>query len=139
VKPTDLVFFVSCVSGRLCSRPGSPHAYIGARLTTAAERAEGAEPLVWDEAAVVPFSLAEFQLYERDLRGAVRRGDLVERTAEDFAAWGKVQVEREAKREAELAKAAKEAEAAAKKAEAEAKKAAEEAKKTGDKKPEGAQ
>jgi hypothetical protein len=128
-KPHDLVFFVSPVAGRLVSRPGAPHAYVGARLTTAAERADGAEPFVWDLETVVPFSAPEFQRYERELRAAVRRGDLLERTPEDFAAWGKAQEQREAKREAELAKAAKE----------EARKAADEAKKAGDKKPEGAQ
>lgn len=131
-KPHDLVFFVSPVAGRLVSRPGAPHAYVGARITTQEERADGAEPFVWDPETVVPFSAPEFQRYERELRAAVRRGDLLERTPEDFAAWGKAQEQREAKREAELAKAAKAAEA-------EAKKAADEAKKAGDKKPEGAQ
>jgi hypothetical protein len=97
-KPHDLVFFVSPVAGRLVSRPGAPHAYIGARITTAEERAEGAEPFVWDLETVVPFSAPEFQRYERELRAAVRRGDLVARSAEDFTAWGKAQEQREAAR-----------------------------------------
>jgi hypothetical protein len=131
-QPHDLVFFVSPVAGRLVSRPGAPHAYVGARLTSAEERAAGAEPFVWDPAAVVPFSRVEFARYERELSGAVRRGDLVARKLEDFEAWTKVQETRETERLAALKATEDKAAAEAKRADAEAKKPAKKA-------PEGSQ
>jgi hypothetical protein len=123
-QPHDLVFFVSSVAGRLVSRPGAPHAYIGARITTAEEMAAGSDRFAWDSEAVVPFSRVEFARYERELSGAVRRGDLVKRSAEDFTAWGKVQESRETERLAAIKATEDKAAAEAKRADGEAKKLA---------------
>lgn len=123
-----IAIFVSAVAGRLASRPGSPHAYIGARLTTAEEQAAGADIAVWDEKQIVAVP-------DQDYYGAntlswmklIRNGDVLERTEKDFKAYTQALAATEKKRDERLAEEAKQrAEAEAEATKAAKQKAAEE-------------
>lgn len=115
------VRFVSAVPGRLVSRWDSPGTLIGARITTEAERSEGAEPILWDEAVVLPLTDGFCRRYDLELRRALRNGDLKERKEADWKRWLEVEEDREQKRiaeiEAEKKRVAEEAEKAAEAAE----------------------
>jgi hypothetical protein len=88
--------YVSSVEGRLASRPGSPHDYIGAAIPTPEERKAGKRECTWTPDVVVPVLEDDFRRYEREWRTLVRDGDLKERTAEDFAAYQTKAAEAEA-------------------------------------------
>jgi hypothetical protein len=88
--------FVSPVPGRLVSRWDVPGSYLGARVTTTAERLDGAPPILWDEDAVIPLTEQFCARYGRELHNAFRHGDLEERTADDWTAWLAHQQELEA-------------------------------------------
>lgn len=101
----QFVRFVSSVEGRIVTRWDSPGSCIGARLATAQERKDGAEPFTWDTECVVPLTAEFCARFDRELRNALRNGDLLERKREDWEGWLKAEEEREAARDAELAKA----------------------------------
>lgn len=92
------VRFVSSVEGRLVSRWDANGSSFGARVATAVERAEGAEPIVWDTECVVPLTAAFCARFDRELRNALKAGDLRERTREDWQAWLTADEAREAAR-----------------------------------------
>lgn len=96
----DPVFvrYVSAVPGRLVTRWDVAPAYLGARLATREELAAGADPIAWDAERVVPLTAAFVARFGRELNGALRRGDLVERSADDFALWQMIEADREARR-----------------------------------------
>jgi hypothetical protein len=98
--------YVSSVAGRLVSRPGAPHSYIGARIPTPDERKAGASEPTWQTDVVVPVLEGEYARYVREWDALVNGGDLVKRSAEDFAAYTKAVEAAEKSREAELAAAA---------------------------------
>lgn len=87
--------FVSSVKGRLVSRWDAPNSSFGARVATAEERAAGGESIVWDEECVVPLLASFCDRFDRELRNALRNGDLKERKREDYDAWLKRAEERE--------------------------------------------
>jgi hypothetical protein len=93
----QFVRFVSSVEGRLVSRWDAQGSSFGARVATAAERAEGAEPIVWDTECVVPLTAPFCAKYDRELRNALKHGDLVERSRADWEAWLKAEEAREAR------------------------------------------
>lgn len=95
--------FVSSVEGRVVSRWDAPGSVFGAKVATLEERKAGAEPIVWDPERVVPLTAAFCARFERELRNAVRNGDLRERTRADWEAWLKVEEQREAEHVAKLA------------------------------------
>jgi hypothetical protein len=105
----QFVRYVSCVKGRLVSRWDAPSACFGARVSTFPEREAGAESIVWDEDCVIPLTAQFCARFDRELRNAVRNGDLRERKAEDHAAWLKLEETRENERFAKAEAAAKEA------------------------------
>jgi hypothetical protein len=108
--------YVSAVEGRLVSRwDAGPHSYIGARVTSMAERATGAEPIVWDTAVVLPLTAEFCQRFERELRDAIRNGDLIERSAAEYQGWLQVEKKRDEEQAAAAQKAAEPAKKAAKK------------------------
>lgn len=117
--------YVSAVAGRLASRPGSPFAYIGARLTTPAERKEAEArdeeigPAIWDEKQIVAITQREYLARPLDWEKLVANGDVLKRSAEEFEAYTKALEADEKKRDGEIKKAEAEAAAAKKKAEAE--------------------
>lgn len=94
----EFVRFVSPVKGRLVSRWDAPGTLIGARLTTAAERATGAEPIIWDEELVLPLTDAFCRRFDKELRRALANGDLKKRKREDYESWLKAEAKREADR-----------------------------------------
>lgn len=94
----QFVRFVSSVEGRLVGRWDAPRTSFGARVTSLEERKHGAEPIVWDTEAVIPLQDAFVRKYDRELRGAIRRGDLLERKREDYNAYQRKLEEREAER-----------------------------------------
>ena len=116
--------YVSAVAGRLASRPGSPHAYIGARLTTVPERKAAEEagedpvPAIWDENLVVAITEREYLARPLDWENLIKFGDGRERTKEDFEAYVKALEGAEKKRDTKLADEAKAAAEKSKKAEA---------------------
>lgn len=113
--------FVSSVEGRLVTRWDAQGSSFGARVATAEERAAGDAPISWDPTCVVPLTPQFCAKFDRELRNAIRNGDLKERTEADWQAWRKHEEEREAAR-LEVVKATEEA--AAKAAEEAAEKAA---------------
>ena len=123
--------FVSSVEGRLVSPPGSPHSYIGAKLRSPEEaktspdgKKRGNTAPIWSPEVVVPITEGTYDAHRREWDKLIRSGDLVARTAEDFAAFQAKLEQGEKARDAELAKQAAEAETKAK-AEADAKAKAE--------------
>jgi hypothetical protein len=90
--------YVSSVEGRLVSRWDANGSSFGARVATAAERAEGAAAIVWDTECVVPLTAAFCARYARELRNALKHGDLVQRSREDWEAWLQLEEAREAER-----------------------------------------
>jgi hypothetical protein len=117
--------YVSSVPGRLVSRPGSPHSYIGATLRTPDEVKVGKSDPTWQPDVIVPVLEGEYLRFVREWNALVSGGDLLSRSSEDFAAYTAKLDGAEKVRDAELAKAKAEAEkveaAAKKKAEADAK------------------
>lgn len=112
--------YIRSVEGRLVPRWGTSQ-FFGARVTSDAERAKGAERIVWDTERVYAITVAFETAHPRELRQAMKNGDLKPSTKEEFDAW---QVKR-AKAEEAAAKAAKKAaEEAAKKAKSESEAAA---------------
>jgi hypothetical protein len=127
--------YVSSVEGRLVSRPGSPHAYLGAKIPTPEERqAKKGEP-TWQPEVVVPILESEYLAFIREWDYLLASGDVAKRTEADFVAYTKAletfEAERTKRLEAEAAEAKKKAEAEAKRAEAEAKKKAADGEKPG--------
>src|SRR5689334_4165539 len=94
----EFVRFVSSVEGRLVSRWDANGSSFGARVATSEERKAGVEPIVWDEACVIPLTAAFCARFDRELRNAIRNGDLLERSAEDHAAWLELEEQREFER-----------------------------------------
>jgi hypothetical protein len=90
--------FVSSVQGRLVARWDANGSSFGARVATAVERGEGAEPIVWDTECVVPLTAAFCARYDRELRNALKHGDLVVRSREDWLAWLQLEEQRELER-----------------------------------------
>jgi hypothetical protein len=107
--------YVSAVPGRLASRPGSPHSYIGARLTTAEERKKDPAPAVWDEKQIVAVTHDEYLREPLSWMKLVRNSDVLERTKTDFKAYTEALAASEKKRDEQLAAAAKKPEPEAKK------------------------
>lgn len=101
-ETVEFVRFVSSVKGRLVTRWDAQGACFGARLATLEERKAGAEPISWDEACVVPLTAAFCAKYDRELRNAIRGGDLLVRSREDYDAWLKAEEAREAEHVAKL-------------------------------------
>jgi hypothetical protein len=91
----QFVRFVSSVEGRLVSRWDANGSSFGARVATSVERAEGAEAIVWDTACVVPLTAAFCARFDRELRNALKAGDLVERSREDWLTWLRAEEARE--------------------------------------------
>lgn len=87
--------FVSSVDGRLVARWDAPGSCFGARVSTLEERTGGAAPIQWDTACVVPLTAPFCAKYDRELRNALRGGDLLERTREDWQAWLKTEEAKE--------------------------------------------
>ncbi len=114
-----IALYVSSVPGRLVSRPGSPHSYIGAEIPTPDERKAGKRDCTWHPERVVPVLQDDYERYLREWDALTRDGDLLKRSEADFVAYQK------------------KVEADEKKAEAERKKAEAEANKSGGNKPEG--
>jgi len=100
------VRFVSSVEGRLVGRWDATGACFGARVATREEREAGAEPMQWDTECVVPLTAAFCAKYDRELRNAVRGGDLLERKREDWEAWLRIEEQREAEHVKRLNEAA---------------------------------
>lgn len=101
--------YVSSVEGRLVSRPGSPHTYVGARVRSPEEIQAGeTEPVFFPE-QIVPVQAAEYRRFLREWDKLVRNGDLVARTEADFAAYQAKQADAEKVRDAALEKQAKDA------------------------------
>jgi hypothetical protein len=94
----NFVLFVSSVPGRLTSRPGSPHSYIGARLRSPDEIKAGNTEPEWLPDVVVPVLDTEYLRFVREWDKLLRNKDLVKRTADDFAAFLKAQETAEAAR-----------------------------------------
>lgn len=90
------VRFVSSVAGRLVSRWDAQGSSFGARVSTRAERESGAEHITWDTDCVIPLTAEFCAKYDRELRNAVRGGDLVERSRRDWEAWLRLEQRREA-------------------------------------------
>lgn len=114
------VRYVSSVKGRLVSRWDSLSTHIGARVTTPEQRSAGAEPVLWDEELVLPLTEQFCARFNKELRQAIRNGDLKERSEQDYTAWLKLAEKREAehvellkKQTADAAKAAEKSEGAA--------------------------
>lgn len=91
--------FVSSIEGRLASRPGNPHAFIGARVPGQ----EGGE-ILWQPDVVVAITESDYLRHSREWDALLRNGDLKPRTAEDFAAYGKALAAEEEARDRELAR-----------------------------------
>jgi len=108
--PVVFTRFVSSVEGRLVSRWDAPGACFGARLATFEERKAGAAPFTWDTECVVPLMGAFCAKYDRELRNALRGGDLKECSREDYEQWLKTEAAREAEHVARLNAAKAEAE-----------------------------
>lgn len=126
----EFVKFVSAVDGRLATRWGGLNSYFGASLATPDQVAQGAQPITWDTEKIYGLTAEYVSRFSRELEHALRDGDLVARTKDEFEAQDKVAKEARAKRrkdreaEAEALRKAAEKEAAAaekaaKKAEAE--------------------
>lgn len=97
--PADpFVRFVSSVEGRLVARWDAQGSSFGARVSTRAEREAGAEHIYWDTDCVVPLTAPFCAKYDRELRNAIRGGDLRERSREDWLAWLKLEEQRESER-----------------------------------------
>lgn len=94
----QFVRFVSSVPGRLVTRWDNPSASFGARVTTLDERKAGAAPIIWDPDVVIPLTAEFCARFERELRDALRNGDLVERMEADWQRWLQLEQEREAER-----------------------------------------
>lgn len=92
----EFVRFVSSVEGRTVSRWDAPGAYFGAKVATLEERKAGATPVIWDEERVTPLTAQFCARYERELRNALKNGDLKDRKREEYEAWLKVEEKREA-------------------------------------------
>lgn len=102
----QFVRFVQPVKGRLVSRWDAPESYIGARFTSEAERAAGAEAVEWNEALVLPLTREFCDRYLRELRKALKNGDLKEVDEAAYRAWLAVEGEREAAKVKALEEAA---------------------------------
>lgn len=116
----QIAFYVSSVEGRLVSRPGSPHSYIGAKIPTPDERKAGKSEPTWQPDVIVPVTAAEYTRFIREWDSLLNSKDLLKRSAEDFAAYSKALEDAEREHVAKLEAAApKQPEAApvAKKAE----------------------
>jgi hypothetical protein len=94
----NFALYVSSVPGRLVSRPGSPHAYIGARTRSPDEIKAGITEPEWFPDVVTPVLDSEYRRAIRDWDKLIRNGDLVARKAEDFAAFQKALEQAEAAR-----------------------------------------
>lgn len=90
------VRFVSSVEGRLVSRWDAPQSFIGARWHSPEETKETGQRVAWDTDAVVPLTDAFCARFDKELRCALRDGDLLERTEEDYKAWLVVEAQRDA-------------------------------------------
>lgn len=111
--------YVSSVEGRVASRPGSPHAYIGCRLRTPEEVKAGITDPTWQPEQIIPVLASEYDACRRDWDSLVRDGDLRARTEDDWKAYQESLAKAEEKRAAELKAAEEKAKKAEKKAEAE--------------------
>lgn len=96
--------YVSSVEGRLVSRPGSPHSYIGASVRSPEEIKAGQTEPSWTPDVIVPVLETEYLRFVREWDALVRDGDLVARKAEEFASYQQAQAKAEKARDAELAK-----------------------------------
>jgi len=116
--------YVSSVPGRLVSRPGSPHSYLGAKVPTPEERQAGKGEPSWQPDVVVPILASEYLQFIREWDYLLTSGDLAKRTDADFVAYTKALETTEAERTKKLEAEAKKAEAEAKKKAAEGEKPA---------------
>jgi hypothetical protein len=110
--------FVSSVEGRLVSRPGSPHAYLGAKVP-----GQEGGVIAWQPEVVIAVPEPDYLRYSREWDQLVRLGDLKKRTEAEFAAYSAALAKTEADREKKLAEEAKKLESEAKKAPSETPKA----------------
>lgn len=74
----EKMHYFSAEPGRAFRRPGT-QSYIGAK--------RGPDGFVINPDVVVPIPRAEYLKSVRDFTAAVRRGDLHERTSQDYEAW----------------------------------------------------
>jgi predicted NUDIX family NTP pyrophosphohydrolase len=104
--------YVSSIKGHLVPRPdGGGRSYFGARISSAAERAAGAETIVWDTDQVVPLTAIFLASFPLELPGWLRSGALRKRTHEDYVAWLELERARDEAEQAEQAAAKAAAEA----------------------------
>lgn len=82
--PSDLVLFVSCVDGKPVARLPLPGAR-GAGVILGARR-EG-RALVHNAREVIALSAEEVRVHGRVYERAIREGNLVRRTEEEWQAW----------------------------------------------------
>lgn len=116
------VMYVRAVEGRAVHRWGSvnPDEMFGARRLrlTAAQKAAGEAPIVWDTERVVPIDEAYARRFRGELERAIRNGDLKREDEKAYAAWLKIaekrlEAEAEERRQAEEARKQAEEEARA--------------------------
>jgi hypothetical protein len=71
--------FLRCVPGRLVPLFGTP-SYIGARRAANTERADGAEPITFDEERVQPITVQDYAKYRKEYDRALRDGSVAKAT-----------------------------------------------------------
>jgi hypothetical protein len=111
VAQPKFAVYVRAVEGRLVGRWGSKHEYFGARRTAATlqERRAGKAMAVWDTQRVIPLTADYCRRFRKELRKALRNGDLLECKVGDYSAWLRIQAEREKKHTEKLAEQKKKA------------------------------
>lgn len=102
-----IALYVSSVPGRLVSRPGSPHSYIGARTRSPDEIKAGKADPVWDVEAVIAITQADYDRFVREWNALINDGDLQKRSEDEFKAYAKKLAEAEKKHAEALEAAAK--------------------------------
>lgn len=90
------VRFVSAAPGRLVSRFDAPQGYIGARRASEEEVRATGERIVRIDGQVLPLTAEFCARFDKELRNAIRDGDLVERTEVEHQAWLALELERDA-------------------------------------------
>lgn len=107
------VKYVSSVEGRAVPRfgtetKGQAAELIGARrvLMTKEQRRAGEAVIVWEPKRVIPLAEAYYLRFKREIDRAIRNGDLLERSAEDYATFRKAE-EADAKKLADQARSEK--------------------------------
>lgn len=103
--------YVKAVEGRLVPRWGTS-TFFGARVTSKEERAKGAPPIEWNTERVYAITETFEIAHPRELRQAIKNGDLALTDEASFSAWKRKQGEQEEAAAKAAEEAAKEKEAA---------------------------